>query len=274
MLLTAIAISAILVTATAEEMELASEKLASYIVEGWRLYDNDEYLEAEETFDKAAAIDPREMDVWTGLGWTRFRQGLIAPAHEAFLTALEIDENDTDVLCGLGFIHYSRREYRKAEQYWRRITPIPPAALFGLTQLYLIQERFNDALPWAKELVTRQPNDRVARRILQAMRAKRLDPGLRALIEPDPPVFMSKETQGGVAVDRAGGISKSGESLPQGGQEKPKRNRRAQRSRILLPSWQPTRICKTAFSCRSRSESKRSGVTRWYCALPVRGWRN
>jgi len=78
----------------------------------------------------------------------------------------------------------SRRIYDPAETYLLQAAPQAPAAWYGLTRLYLLEGKFDQAESWAQKLVDSGQADDLARQMLKAAQEKHLSEGLRFRIEP------------------------------------------------------------------------------------------
>ncbi len=79
--------------------------------EGWRLWQQQAFVEAEAKFADAVAADPKMANAWNGLGWSRFNQGKTEQGIEAFERCVAIADAHPAALNGLGQAYLSRREY-------------------------------------------------------------------------------------------------------------------------------------------------------------------
>ena len=71
-----------------------------------------------------------------------------------------------------------------AETYLLKAAPKAPAAWYGLARLNLLQGKFDQAEKWAGKVVDSGQGDEVARKMLEAARAKHVPEGLRIVLEP------------------------------------------------------------------------------------------
>ena len=181
-----------------------TEKSASLIQEGWALYNQQHYIQAESRFAEAVQLSVDSADAWNGLGWSRYRGGYVSAASEAFGKATRLVEKHPGANNGLGYVSFSRREYELAEQHWTKVASVASASWRGLSHLYLLQGRYEDALTWARKVAAQQPQDELAQRVLAAAKAKRLDPDVRSLIEPEEPGNFSEKSQRGWALFNKG----------------------------------------------------------------------
>ena len=87
-------------------------------------------------------------------------------------------------LNGLGQLALAQRKYKEAEKYLLKAAPQAPAAWFGLARLFLLEGKFDDAKKWAKKVVDTGQADDIAKEMLKAAEARKLDDELRQKIEP------------------------------------------------------------------------------------------
>lgn len=158
-------------------------KAAELVQRGWKLWEQQSWNDSEIAFAEAARLDPARADAWNGLGWARFNAGKQDEAVEAFTKCVQLEPANPAALNGLGQAAFMNREYDRAEQFFLK-APAASAAWYGLARLYLLQGRFGDAEKYAKKVLGQQPSDRLAQQILAAAKAKKLDNGLKQLLEP------------------------------------------------------------------------------------------
>jgi len=75
---------------------------------------------------------------------------------------------------------------RAAVLYLLRAAPQAPAAWFGLARLYLLEGKFEQSEIWAQKIMDSGQADDIAKKMLEAAKAKQLSEELRRLIEPPP----------------------------------------------------------------------------------------
>jgi Flp pilus assembly protein TadD len=154
--------------------------------EGWRLWQQRRLDEAAAKFSQAVDLAPDNENAWNGLGWASFNLGKLPEAKKAFQRVIALNPNHPAALNGLGQLHLAQKEYDFAESYLLKAAPQAPAAWFGLARLYLLQGKFERAEKYAQMIVDSGQGDKVADRMLQAAKEKRLGDGLRIMIEPQP----------------------------------------------------------------------------------------
>jgi serine/threonine protein kinase len=165
------------------------EKAAELSQEGWRLWQQGDFGNAGLRFSEATALSPNDANAWNGYGWARLNSGFADTAEGAFKKAITLEPNNAGALNGLGQIYLSRREYDKAEPFLLKASQQQgaSAAWFGLTRLYLLQGKFDNAEKWAQMVVDSGQGDAIATKMLEAAKEKRLSDGLRQTIEPPAP---------------------------------------------------------------------------------------
>lgn len=166
----------------------AIEQAETLSQQGWSIWKKGDWRAAEMKFSQAVELDKKSPSAWNGLGWSRLNGGRYNLAIEAFDHCIKLGPKHPGALNGMGQSHLMLREYKKAEIYLTKAAPNAPAAWWGLTRVYLLQEKFDQAKPWAKKLVDEQPNASHAKQMLQAAEAGKLDDELRRLIEPPAPL--------------------------------------------------------------------------------------
>lgn len=175
-----------------------TEKAEHLAVQGWQLWQKRQYVDAVEKFSAAIKIDPDATNAWNGLGWSNFNNGNTEQAIVAFEKCVALEPKHPAALNGLGQIYLSWKEYDRAEKYLLLAAPQAPAAHYALARLYLLQEDFKKALPWAEKTAAINSKDEGAQKMLAAAKAGKLDGELRKLIEPlDKPTNNSADAAKG-----------------------------------------------------------------------------
>ena len=165
----------------------ASASAQDLSAEGWQLWQSRKLVEAEAKFDQAVKADPKLTAAWNGLGWARLNQGKRDGAEKAFAEVIKLEPEHGAALNGLGWINFGRRKYDEAEKHFLAAAANNASAAWaGLAQLYLLQGKYEQALPWALLLSKEQGADPVlSGKMIDAAKAKKLDPALRKQIEPE-----------------------------------------------------------------------------------------
>lgn len=172
--------------APAPASETPSASAEALMTEGWALWQQRKLVEAEKKFQEAVQADPKLTNAWNGLGWASLNQGKREQAEKAFSEVVKLEPTHPAALNGLGWIAFGGRKYDQAEKHFLAAAANNASASWsGLAQLYLLQDKFDQALPWAI-LTTQMPGaDPTATQVLEAVKAKKLDPALRKQIEPE-----------------------------------------------------------------------------------------
>ena len=177
--------------------------------QGWELVHARKLDEAIEKFQQAiqaASAAPDNANAWNGLGWAQFNSGNSPTAETSFQKAISLVPDHAGALNGLGQIYLSQRKDADAEKYLLEAAPQAPAAWFGLARLYLLQGKFAAAEKWAQQIVDSGQADEVARKMLEAAKAKHLSEGLRVMIEPKVPVEFQRPTPDNGRINPATGL--------------------------------------------------------------------
>jgi Tfp pilus assembly protein PilF len=154
--------------------------------EGWQLWQQRKLTEAEAKFEQALKADPKQTAAWNGLGWAQLNQGKNDKAEKAFQEVVKLEPEHPAALNGLGWINYNRKKFDAAEKYFLQAAANNASASYsGLAQIYLLQGKYDQALPWALLLTQQQGADvAMAGKLVEAAKTKKLDAGLKKQIEP------------------------------------------------------------------------------------------
>ena len=152
--------------------------------EGWKLWQERRFADAEEKFEEAVSVDPKSVNSWNGLGWSRLNQGKTESALDAFEKCLELEPKMPAALNGMGQSFLGLGKLDDAKEYLTKAAPQAPAAWYGLARVTLLQEDYDEAVKWCRKIVNSQPQDTTAKQMLAAAKAKALDPELRKMLEP------------------------------------------------------------------------------------------
>jgi cytochrome c-type biogenesis protein CcmH/NrfG len=158
----------------AEEVRLLIEESRQQLAEG-------RYTEALENATLATQAAPNLVDAWVLLGDCQMKNYQSALSEEAFRKALALEPGSTKALLGLGTLYLRRGETRKAEEVWLR-----GGLDWKLAGLYLLQGRFREAEVRLRPLIAEGTEEELLYRMAEAARSRRVDPGLRSLLEPEP----------------------------------------------------------------------------------------
>jgi len=154
--------------------------------QGWQLWQSQKLADAEAKFEQAVKLDAKLANAWNGLGWARLNQGKRDLAEKAFAEVVKLEPEHPAALNGLGWLSYGRKKYAEAEKHFLQAAANGASASWsGLAQLYLIQGKYDQALPWALLVTKEQGADPLmAAKLVEACKTKKLDPALKKAIEP------------------------------------------------------------------------------------------
>jgi serine/threonine protein kinase len=149
--------------------------------EAWLLTMSGRFHEADAKLSQAIKADPKDAEVWNGVGWLRMNTGSAAEAEKAFQKAVSLAPNHLAALRGLGQLCMVKKQYREAEACLLKAGPGTPIIQLDLASLYLLQGDYPEAEKWAqKALDSGEAND-IARPLLQAAKEKRLPDALLSM---------------------------------------------------------------------------------------------
>ena len=156
----------------ADEGRRASEDLAT---EGWKLWGQRKFPEAEVKFREAILEDAANADAWNGLGWAQQNAGKHRNAKHSFDKCLEIDPKHAGALNGLGWIAKIQNDTPAALGYWKKAVaalPTATAALNGLTTTYMEMHKYDEAIRYYEIWLKAEPaNARVKAGLAKAKNA-------------------------------------------------------------------------------------------------------
>jgi serine/threonine-protein kinase len=84
-----------------------------------------EYQQAARAYKKATELEPQSFMAWTNLGSVHLQLGQLDNAVAALTRSISI-EDDADARSNLGTAHFFKREYREAEDNYRRAAELKP----------------------------------------------------------------------------------------------------------------------------------------------------
>ncbi len=157
------------------------EKAHLLVERGQQLLAEDREDEALADFSLAVQLAPDFADAWVNLGASQLRGFQSTLAERSYQRAVALEPTNQRALHGLGNLYLRRGDQRQAEEAWRR-----GGLDQQLARLYLLQGKFHDAQVHLAPLLAKGSTDEIVGRMALAARSRRLEPGLRSLLEPDP----------------------------------------------------------------------------------------
>jgi Flp pilus assembly protein TadD len=154
--------------------------------EGWQLWAQQQFAQAETRFSAATKLDASLTNAWNGLGWSQFNQGNSAAAQKSWEKTIALDPNFAGAQNGLGWIAFNGGDQAKAEKYFLASakTPEASASWSGLARLYLLQGKWDEAKTWSTKLV--DSGEESAKPWLAAALAQQVSDDLKKQIAPPP----------------------------------------------------------------------------------------
>lgn len=149
---------------------LANDKAS----QGWQLWNERRLPEAEAKFREALMESDKDAKAWTGLGWTLTNMGRLKDASEAFKKSLALEPDNLSAQNGLGQCALGMGDLVLAADSLKKssdgmikmlggedkITADNlPAAWYGLVNVYLLKDDFEQAKQWADRIAKVKPND-------------------------------------------------------------------------------------------------------------------
>jgi beta-lactamase regulating signal transducer with metallopeptidase domain/tetratricopeptide (TPR) repeat protein len=141
--------------------------------DGWALWRERNYAQAEEKFLSAVEKDPANTNALNGLGWSQFNQGKPLNAKEAFLKCVELEPTHPAALNGLGWISKNAGQTEQAIGYWEKAvnaTPNATAAISGLVQIYEEKKDYKKAVQYYQMWVKAEPDNQQVKEGLEKAR--------------------------------------------------------------------------------------------------------
>ena len=184
----------------------SSQDADALVQEGWKLFTAQKFDLGEAKFTAAIQIDPNIADAWNGLGWCQFNEGLGDKAEASLNKCLALDPQHLAADNGLGWIYYNRQKFDQAEKYFLAAAPEAEASWWGLTKIYLLQSRWDEAAKYARQIIDAgQISDadlKDAQAMLKAAQDRNLPDDLRREISPDTGAVSPAVQQGWMEMNR------------------------------------------------------------------------
>ncbi len=151
--------------------------------EGWALWGQQKFAQAETRFSAAVKLNPKLTNAWNGLGWSQMNQGNTAKARVAFERVVALEPGHAGAENGLGWISFNAGKVDESQKHFLSAANNGATAAYaGLARTYLLQSDWAKAKVWAGKLV--DGGDESAKPLLEAAVAERLSDELRQEIDP------------------------------------------------------------------------------------------
>lgn len=168
--------------APSAKSQIASEEETARILvsQGHRLMMAKELEKAWTDLRLATELAPDLIDAWDTLALAYFYGGQTADAEHALRRCLALDPEYSRAYHILGDISFYAGEWSQAKTLYAKAGRRHRI----LARVALLENRFDDAVPLIRQLVREVPDDPYAQIMERALRAGRLTPELRLLLEP------------------------------------------------------------------------------------------
>jgi len=99
-----------------EEQAALEESAQKLTLDGWILYENEQFSEALSKFSTASKRDPNFLDSYNGLGWTYFAQHILNYSVSNFITMANKDSTSAalDGFVGLSLAQFESNNYQES----------------------------------------------------------------------------------------------------------------------------------------------------------------
>lgn len=150
--------------------------------EGWRLWSQRRVPEAEAKFREALMENDKDSNAWVGLGWSLTNTGRLKEATDAFQKSLVLTPDNISAQNGLGQCALGLGDLALAEESLKKsgeglaklaggedklTADNLPAAWYGLVNVYLLKDDFDQAKQWADRIAKIKPTDEVLKSMLE-----------------------------------------------------------------------------------------------------------
>ncbi|HEY6321568.1 MAG TPA: tetratricopeptide repeat protein [Thermoanaerobaculia bacterium] len=167
---------------------------ANRITGALRALEEGHFAEAAAALREAAAVDPRDVRVWLGLGHAQESLGDAAGAEHSFRQAVEIEPQNARARLKLGTVLAQRGARREGIEQLRaavRLRPDYKDARFNLATALAQEGRLAEAAAECDALLQLAPQDREARTLRDQLRAdlaeeRQQGPGKQPPTPPPP----------------------------------------------------------------------------------------
>ena len=194
--------------------QTAGEDVGALTREGHTAYEAKDYRKALALWQKVAALNAKDKDVWNNLGRAHHALGAFDKAMAAYQKAIELNPNEEYAFNNLGLTLWALGRQEEAAAMFRRqldVNPYDPYAHGNLGRLLMSQGRSIEAAPELRLAVTVNPKDAALRVMLgEALLTNGdKDQGSEALEEA-----MKLELNPGLRNNTAYALAKRGLALP------------------------------------------------------------
>ncbi len=129
-----------------EPKEDRMQQFSRHYSSGLDFYNNKEYENAIEEFDKALEINADGPRLYNLIGVSYYRIGDYEKAQESLVLSLELDQKNLNALNQLGWAYFKLKNYNQSEEVFNQVLEIDPNQenpYTGLGWIYYNQNRSN-----------------------------------------------------------------------------------------------------------------------------------
>jgi len=122
--------------------------------------DKGERDRARTMFEKTISTNDKFVLGYLNLAYTYMDEGNLSKAEELLERALSIEKSDK-VYTALGFLHFSKRDYGQAQDYFfqaMEFNPNNPKAFYGAGNVFFARRYYKDAIQMYQKTLTIEPN--------------------------------------------------------------------------------------------------------------------
>ncbi|MBE9050191.1 tetratricopeptide repeat protein [Nostocales cyanobacterium LEGE 11386] len=131
--------------------QTSNPELKQLFEEGKRLVDANDYIGAIAVYQQAAAIEPKNAKIHSGIGYLQAQQGNFQAALASYRRAIAINPNNSDFYYAVGYIKGNLNDNNGAKEAYRRAIQLNRNNLNAYLGLGITQARLGDytAANWA-----------------------------------------------------------------------------------------------------------------------------
>lgn len=133
--------------------QTSTPEVKQLLEEGRKLVDTGDYNGAIAVYQQAAALQPKNATIYSGIGYLYAQQGNFTPALAAYRRAVALNPNNSDFQYALGYISVNLGDNGRAKEAYRRAIQLNRGnvnAYLGLATV-LLQLKEYENVKWAYE---------------------------------------------------------------------------------------------------------------------------
>ncbi|MEN6383956.1 MAG: tetratricopeptide repeat protein [Phycisphaerales bacterium] len=155
------------------EEQIEAENIVS---QGWKLWNEKKFADAEEIFKKALELDPQSDAAYNGLGWAQLNQEKKLNAKASFEKCIALEPKNGAALNGLGSLAYNSNEFDDAIKWWQKVVELSDhknaASLNLLAKAYNAKGDYQNAIKFYETSLEAEPDNQEIKTDLQKIKDK------------------------------------------------------------------------------------------------------